>query len=133
MPATNVPTASSAQPQSPANRSEEFRKFIEVEVLKIIQTLAEAGATPKERVQQIAQTTLDLIKPEMTLEQMYVNAVKLDDTYSELAPVVSKLMREYEEKYEKKALAVVSELIKNGKYDQAQDMVKKVLLFKIVN
>lgn len=126
-------TTTQPSPTNQPNKPEEFRKFIEVEVLKIIQKLAEAGTTPQDRVQAIAQSTLDLIKPEMTLEQMYQSAVKLDDTYSELAPVVTKLMQEYEEKYEKKALAVVSQLIKAGQYDQAQDLVKKVLLFKVVN
>lgn len=110
---------------------DDFRKFIEVEVLKIIEQLAVAGATPKERVQEIAQTTLDTIKPEMTLEELYQSAVKLDDKYSELSPVVYKVMKEYEEKYEKKAIEYVSHLIKNGKYNQAQDVVKKVLMFKI--
>lgn len=114
-------------------RAEEFRKFIEVEVLKIIKNLAEAGSTPKEKVRQIAQLTLDLIKPEMTLEELYKSAVKLDDQYSELAPVVFKVMKEYEEKYEKKALDQVSQLMKAGQFEDAEAMVKKVLQFKIVN
>jgi len=43
------------------------------------------------------------------------------------------VMREYEQKYEKKALEQVSLLIKSKQFDQAQDMVKKVLAFKIQN
>lgn len=112
--------------------ADEFRKFIEVEVLKIIKELAEKGETPQEKIQGIAQYTLDLIQPGMGLEEMYRNAVKLDDKYSELAPVVFKVMREYEERYEKKALETVSNLMKSGEYDKAQEMVKKVLLFKMI-
>ena len=114
-------------------KAEEFRKMIEVEVLKIIKDLAEKGQTPQERIQELAQLVLDLIKPGMNLEELYSNAVKLDDRHSELAPVVFKVMKEYEEVYEKKALTHVSELVKSGNYDQAQDMVKKVLKFKISN
>lgn len=113
--------------------TDEFRKMIEVEVLKIIKDLAEKGQTPQERIQEIAELTLNLIKPGMNLEDLYSNAVKLDDRHSELAPVVFKVMKEYEEVYEKNALTNVRELVKSGDYDQAQDMVKKVLKFKISN
>src|SRR3989344_8833338 len=116
-----------------AVKAEEFRKMIEVEVLKIIKDLAEKGQTSQERIQELAQLTLDLIKPGMLLEELYSNAVKLDDRHSELAPVVFKVMKEYEEVYEKKALTHVNQLIKSGNFDQAQDMVKKVLKFKISN
>ena len=110
-----------------------FRQYIETEVLKIVKGLAEKGETTKERIQEIAQLTLNLIKPNMTIEELYLAAVKLDDRYSELAPIVVKIMKEYEEKYNKKALVSVSALIKGGKYDEAQAMVKKVLAFKIAN
>lgn len=112
-------------------KAEEFRKFIEVEVLKIIKTLVEKGKASKEKIQQIARTTLDLIRPGMTLEELYQNAVRLDDQHSELAPVVYAIMKEYEEKYEKKALSIVQDLIKQKKFEQAQQLVKKVLQFKI--
>ncbi|OGK08536.1 hypothetical protein A2767_05565 [Candidatus Roizmanbacteria bacterium RIFCSPHIGHO2_01_FULL_35_10] len=120
---TNVKTDDSSN-------AEEFRKMIEVEVLKIIKDLAENGLTPKERIQEIAESTLNLIKPGMNIEELYGSAVKLDDRHSELAPVVFKIMKEYEEKFEKKALVHVSQLVKEGNFDKAQDMVKKVLLFK---
>lgn len=114
-------------------RSEDFRKYIEVETLKIIKKLAEEGKTEKEKIQAIAQRTLELIRPGMTLEELYLNAVKLDDNFSELAPLVFVIMKQYEEKYEKKALESVSQLVRTGQYDQAQEVVKKVLQFKITN
>ena len=117
--------------QIPLNVSDEFRQFIEREVLLIIKELAETGNTTQEKLQQMAKLTLDLVKPGMPIDEMYRNAVKLDDQHSELAPVVAKLMKTYEEKYEKSALKEVTELIRNKQYDQAQDMVKKVLEYKI--
>lgn len=110
---------------------EEFREYIEKEVLSIIKDLSSKGQTPLDRIQAIAKLTLELVKPGMTFEQLYRNAVTLDDQYSELAPVVVKLMHEYEIKYHKKALENVSELIKSGKYEDAQNMVKKVLQYKM--
>ncbi len=123
------------QPLSSASLSsaEQFRKFIEVEVLKIIKDLAEKGKTPKERVQGIAKRTLELIKPGMTLEELYQNAVKLDDFHAELAPVVFAVMKQYEQKYEKRAIEQVSAFVRSGKYDEAQELVKKVLEFKMGN
>ena len=114
-------------------KAEELQKFIEKEVLKLIKNLAEKEGTTKEKVQSIAQRTLELIHPGMKLDELYLNAVKLDDNCSELAPVVVIVMREYEQKYEKKALEQVTQLIKSKQFDQAQDMVKKVLQFKMVN
>lgn len=122
------------QPSVPSpnlNSAEEFRKFIEVEVLKIIKKLAEEGKTTRERIQEIARRTLDLIKPGMTIDELYQNAVKLDDQHPELAPVVYAVMKEYEQKYEKRAIDQVSAFVKAGKYDEAQTLVKKVLQFKI--
>ena len=114
-------------------QAEEFRKYIETEVLKIIKALAENGKTTKERIQDIAKITLELIKPMMTLEELYQNAVKLDDNHSELAPVVMHIMKEYEQKHEKRVLDQVTQLVHNGQYDQAEEAVKKVLQFKIQN
>lgn len=128
-----TPIANLAPAVTNQSSSEKFRKFVEVEVLKIIKLLAEAGNTPKERVQEIARVTLDAVKPDMTLRELYVNAIKLDDAYPELAPVVFHIMKEYEEKYAQKALTEVSALIKSGKYSDAESMVKKILQFKMVN
>jgi len=40
------------------------------------------------------------------------------------------VMYYYEQKYEKKVLEQVSALIKDGQYESAQNMVKKVLMYK---
>lgn len=114
-------------------KAEELQKFIEKEVLNLIKKLAEQEGMTKEKVQNVARRTLELIHPGMKLDELYRNAVKLDDNCSELAPIVVIVMREYEQKYEKKALEQVSLLIKSKQFDQAQDMVKKVLAFKIKN
>lgn len=112
---------------------EDFRQYIEVEVLIIIKDLSEKGTSTQEHIQEIAKLVLERIKPGMTIEELYLSSVKLDDNFSELAPLVFKIMKFYEDHYEKKALDEVSQMIRSGKFDDAQDMVKKVLMFKVAN
>lgn len=111
--------------------ADEFRQYIELEVLKVLQNLNANPEITTDRIQEVARHVLLHIKPGMPLDELYRAAIQLDDEYSELAPVVILLMREYETKYEQKALTQVSDLIKSGKYDEAQDIVKKVLMYKI--
>ncbi len=113
--------------------ADEFRKLIEKEVLKIIKELAGKKSVKPDYLRAMAKNTLELIKPGMGLDELYKQAVKLDDDFPELSPVVVKIMREYEERYNQKAISVVSNLVKQGHYDKAQDVVKKVLEYKIFN
>jgi len=110
--------------------ADEFRKFIESNVLDVIQQMSGKPNLNTETVQKIAELTLDLIRPEMTVEELYQNAVKLDDSIPELAPVVFAVMKEYEKTHEAKALHLVSQLIKAGSFEDAGSVVKKVLAFK---
>ncbi len=111
-------------------QTEDFRRLIELEILNVIKELAQKDDTPPDKIQQIAQTTLELIRPGMQLTELYQNAVKLDDRHPELAPVVFKIMKEYEERYHKKTIDMVSDFVKAGKHDDAQEAVKKLLEFK---
>lgn len=115
------------------NDQDGFRKFIEYESADLIISLLEKGAIDEKKASQLSQLTLDLIIPGMTVEELYLNGVKLDDNDPELSPVVYKIMKIYEEKFEKKAIQQVSAMVKNGQFGQAQDLVKKVLQFKMRN
>ena len=110
-----------------------FRKFIEYEAATLIISLLEKGSVDEDKAGKLSQITLDLIIPGMTVEELYLNGVKLDDHDPELAPVVYKIMKIYEEKFEKKAIEQVSVMVKNKQFGQAQDLVKKVLRFKMGN
>lgn len=114
-------------------QAEELRKFIEKKVLEVIKNMVETGEPTKELLQTIARRTLTLIKPAMMLDELYRNAVKLDDNISELSPVVVAVMSVYETKYEKKALEQVNQLVKSNKFDEAQEVMKKVLQYKIIS
>src|SRR3989338_10014630 len=110
-----------------------FRNFIEKEAMQTILFLLEKGTIDEDKAGKLSQLTLDLIVPGMTVEELYLNGVKLDDNNSEMAPVVYKIMKIYEEKFEKKAIEQVSAMVKNKQFGQAEDLVKKVLQFKISN
>lgn len=115
------------------NDQDGFRKFIEYEAATTIISLLEKGMIDQPKSEKLSQLTLDLITPGMTVEELYLNGVKLDDHDPELAPVVYKIMKIYEEKFEKKALSQVSAMVKNKQYAHAEDLVKKVLQFKMSN
>ena len=102
-----------------------------MEVLKIMKELVGRKDVQSKRIQEIANRTLDLIKPGMTMGALFQAAIKLNDGYPELDPLVIKLMKEYEQKYKYKAIEQVTDLVENGKYDEAEDVVKKVLEFKM--
>ena len=114
-------------------QAQELRELVEREVLVVIKKLSEVEGTTKEQIQGIARRTLELIRPGMKIDELYQNIVKLDDNHPELAPVVMTIMREYEEKYAKKALTQVSQLVKNHNFDEAENVIKKVLQYKIVS
>jgi hypothetical protein len=113
------------------NDPEDFRNLIESEALGVIVNLLEKGEIDGPKARHLSSMFLDMITPGMTVSELYEGTVKLDDANPELSPVVYKIMKIYEEKFEKKALSTVSELVKNKQYNQAQDMVKKVLQYKI--
>jgi hypothetical protein len=73
-----------------------------------------------------------MIEPGMTIEQLFHNAIELNENYPEFDPLTVKLIKEYEHKYKRKAVEQVAELVRTGELDEAQDIVKKVLEFKMM-
>jgi hypothetical protein len=120
----------SQNPSADYLQAEEFRAYVEREVLSQIRELVLKGTIQKDRVQAMAKEVLLLVHPGMSIDELYINATKIDDTFSELGPVVIKIMQAYEEKYNKQAVQEVSSLIKKGNYEDAQNMVMKVLMYK---
>ena len=114
------------------NDAEAFRKWIELEVLKIMKQQVSKQDVSQQRIQDLANRTLDMIQPGMTIEELFQNAIKLNDDYPEFDPLSVKLIKEYEHKYKKKAVERVAQLVKSGDLDEAQDVVKKVLEFKMM-
>lgn len=123
-------------PQSPeqtnAEAAEAFRKWIELEVLKIMKQQIGKSDVSQQRIQDMANRTLDMIQPDMSVEKLFHSAIELNDGYPEFDSLTIKLIKEYEHKYKGKAVERVSELVKSGDLEEAQDVVKKVLEFKMI-
>lgn len=81
---------------------EQFRELIESEILVAMKELAKKPEATKERLQSIARATLDLIKPNLSLDELYQNMIKLDDNFPELSPAIFKLIKIYTEKFQEK-------------------------------
>jgi hypothetical protein len=119
--------------QQQSAQSEAFRKWLELQSLQIIKDAAAKNDMTEKRIQDMANLVLELIQPGMDLETLFHNALKLNDEYPEFDKISIKLIKEYEEKYGKKAIDEVSTMVRQGQLDEAQNTVKKVLEFKIAD
>lgn len=64
---------------------EEYRKKLEIDILKVIEEKLIAGEMDAERARAIARMVLDKLHPPLSLEQIYQIAPTLDDEFQELA------------------------------------------------
>ncbi len=108
-----------------------FRMFIEQAVLDVIKQLSENADEDPAVIQEIALYVTEQITDEMSVQEMFDAAIQLDDRFSQLSPVVRKVMEEYEKTFSRPAIDAVEKMIQAGRYDQAQDVMKKVLSFKM--
>lgn len=105
---------------------DELREEIELNIVEFIKAKLESGEMTEVRGQQISQQVLVILQPGMSFEELYKAIARLDDTMSELSTVVLPYVRQYEESVTSQALDSVRELIKQGQYDAAVKLGKKV-------
>ncbi len=106
---------------------DEIREDIELAVVGLIKTKLADGTMTETRSQQISQLILDTLKPGMSLEELYKAIFTLDDTCTELSPIVLPYAKIYEQNIAKKAGDIVSSYIKVGKYDAAIQLTDDVV------
>lgn len=106
---------------------DDLREQIEADIVDLIKAKVEAEEMTEERAQQLAQTILDKLTPGMSLEDLYKTLPHLDDNFSEISHIVAPYMRDYEEGVAKPAIAQVSQLIKSGRYKEAQELADRVI------
>lgn len=104
---------------------DDIRQQIELQVVELIKAKLADGTITDERSQQISQRVLDILKPGMSLEELYKAIPKLDDNCPELSVLILPLLRQYEENVVQKATNTVRNLIKVGQYDAAVNLSKK--------
>lgn len=104
---------------------EEYRKKIELDILKIIEEKLSNGQMDAERAKSIAKMVLAKLHPPLTLEQIYKIVPTLDDHFTELAQAVLPVIQDHD----KRISTIVSEhavkLIKMGKIDEAGILLKQ--------
>jgi hypothetical protein len=103
------------------------RSEIELKVVELIQAKVADGSMTEARSQQISQIVLDTLKPGMSWEALYKAIFTLDDTCTELSPIVLPYAQIYEKEIAQKASGVVSNYIKTGQYDAAIKLTDDVV------
>lgn len=106
---------------------DDIREHIEAQVVDVIKQKVENEEMTEERAQQLAQRVLELLKPGMSLEELYKVLPKLDDNFSEVSHVIVPYLRDYENGVTKKAASQVRDLIVSGHYKEAQDLANRVI------
>ncbi len=105
--------------------AEEYRKKLELDILKIIEEKLRNGQMDTERAKAIARMVLDKLHPPLTLEQIYQIAPILDDHFIELAQAVMPVIRDHQEEVEKIVAEHAVKLINSGKFNEASSMMQQ--------
>lgn len=107
--------------------NEEYRKKIEEEILKIIEEKLKTHQMHAARAREIARYILSILHPHTSLNQIYAVVQNFDDHFSELVPVVLEVTKDYDERIKKAVTDHVSVLLKQGKVNEASDLLGKAL------
>jgi hypothetical protein len=91
---------------------DELRQQIELRIVEMIKKHLADGSITEDRAQQISQYVLDTLHPGMTFEELYRAIPKLDDSFSELSPIILPILQDYENNVNQKAMEAVRDLIR---------------------
>lgn len=108
-----------------------MRQDIELKVVEMIKAKLSDGTMTENRSQAIAQHVLETLKPGMSFEDLYQAIFHLDDMYGELSPIVLPLIRDYEQTVMKQIERGVQDLIKQGRYEEAEQLANKAIKGKL--
>ena len=107
--------------------TEEYRKKIEEDILKIIEEKLKAGQMNAERAREIARYILNTLHPNMSLDQIYIVVKNFDDHFPELIPAVTPVVNHYEDTVKKIVGEHAGKLIQQGKVAEATDLMQKAI------
>jgi hypothetical protein len=105
--------------------TEEYRKKIELEILEIIEEKLKARQMSAQRAKEVAQHVLSTLHPHMDINQIHAVVQNFDDNFPELVPVVLEVSRDYDEKIKNAVVNHVGTLLKQGKIDEANTILKQ--------
>lgn len=104
---------------------EEKRKELERDILEIIEVKLAKGQMDIARAKQISRMILEVLHPPLSLEHIYAVAPTLDDEFKELSFAVIPFMEEHEEELKKVIVQYAQKLIKSGKFEEANKLLKQ--------
>lgn len=107
--------------------AEEYRKKLELDILKIIEEKLTKGEMDVARAQAIARMVLQKLHPPLTLEQIHQIAPSLDDHFTELAQAVLPVIKDHQIEVEKIVEAHAVKLINSGKFNEASSAMKQTM------
>lgn len=105
--------------------SEEYRKKIELDILRIIEEKLQKGQMDADRAKAIARMVLDKLHPPLSLEYIYQIVPTLDDHFSELTDAVLPVIKDHDEELKNLIANHAEKLIKQGKIDEATKVLKQ--------
>lgn len=109
------------------DEAKQLREKVQKRVVEIISTYLEKGDITEERAKQIAQFILQALPEDVSYERLMEIIPTLDDEFSELTVAVVPIMQEYEAKIKAMANQKISNLIKEGKLDEALDVTRQAI------
>lgn len=105
--------------------TENYRQKIELEILQIIEDKLKSHQMDATRAKEIARYILGSLHPNMSLNQIYEIVQNFDDHFSELVPIVLEVSKDYDDRVKKAVVDHVTTLLKQGKIDEANVLLKK--------
>lgn len=112
--------------------AEEYRKKLELDILKIIEEKLINGEMTPERAQAIARMLLQKLHPPLTLEQIHQIAPTLDDHFTELAQAVLPVIADHQQEVEKIVKEHAVRLINSGKFNEASSVMKQTMNSSVI-
>ena len=106
---------------------DDLRQTIEMNIVDLLKKLLADGKITENRGKQISTVVLELLKPGMTLPELYKAILKLDDSCPELSEIVLPYAKSYEDQITQKATEAVSQYIRLGQYDAAAKLAEKAI------
>jgi hypothetical protein len=104
-----------------------LRERVQKSIVNIITRGLESGTITEERAKLIANHVLNAIPEDIDLPKLIDIIPKLDDQFAELTSAVVPIMREYEQRIHKTVNDKISDLIQNGKLDEALKVTKTAI------
>lgn len=104
-----------------------MRELVQKAVVEVITKGLQDGTVTEERAKNIAKMILEKLPEGITYEEFITILPKLDDDYQEISGVIVPIMEQYETKMRETNDVKITELIKDGKIDEALNLTNQAI------